>query len=168
MSVSDTFTLGKQPAAGESIQIPLGGDGILAPSSAYLVNVTLLGVAGGGFSRITIDKDPRYSHLVQYLVARTDRVTAADFRFVLIRAGNTGLDQVGTAPVTAVSGVELSTITWTPPPLFGITQMVTYIDNVDTETHVMQALVLNFKIGVEQMTPLPILLANLSRTNSLV
>lgn len=166
MAVSATLTLPGQPASGNSIFEPLGGDGTRAPLGCYQSSVAVAGDAGGGNATLTINFDPRYTNLCAWINLTVASAAAApDFQCRL--HGGTGtitpdVHVVGTMPHQAVETPNAAFL-WFPPPLYFIQlgQIRMSVLNVDvTETYTLITQIYCFHPEVTRITPLPLLQLN--------
>jgi len=176
MSVAATLTLPGQPASGTVVRTPLGGDGKTSPISADSFTVNLASDASAGSNSILVHTDPRFSCLTAHLQIRVASL-AANINFQLMCAPTvTGLMQItGTIVDIGLTGVNPGVL-WCPPGHIGSTDvtpssgtamfLLATIENTDTETLTFNALVFNFVKDVQQITPLPVLLASLPRGSS--
>lgn len=169
MSVAIVVTLPDQPSQGQTVYIPLGGDGRQAPLGCYFVTAEVDGDAGGGTASITINFDPRYTNLVAYCnFLITADAAAGDF---MIRLQGAATDTspprpqiVGTIPQVATTVTpENAAFLWYPPPVFfqGVGNARSTVPNVGVlETYKLQLEVLVFDIDIRRLTGLPLLMLN--------
>ena len=157
-----------QPASGKSTYIPLGGNGFLAPHSAYYVsNFKVDGDASAGTATLSIYTDPRYACLCSLVQAEGLSAAAdAEYHFSLWgKNDEITLTQVGTSPVIAFEGVWRRS--WSPPPLMDFERVSVNLSNIDaTEDYRLSAVIYNFDIAAPHKIPLPQLFASLPRSPS--
>lgn len=164
------------------IFIPLGGDGWVAPQSAYSVFLKRSGDASGGVINLECAMDPQYASLVQYLSFK-----AFD--------NNVGADQIDCRTALRVTkGAEVAQQThvyrgnsldsttyddfgfcgvWEPPGLmlssntlegFDLNPRLTVqMENNNLSELVMSARILNFNKRAREEVPLNVLLSALPR-----
>ncbi len=169
MAVSSSVTLPANPTAGETLYIPLGGDGRSAPLGCYFCRVDLAGDASGGGALITINFDQRYTNLVAYANLRIQADAAAgDFSMQVVATSAAAtadrVQIVGTIPqvATAVTG-DNGGFLWYPAPIFfqGRGSCLAQVPNVGAlETYKLTVEVLCFDIDIRRLTPLPLLMLN--------
>lgn len=169
MSVSTTVILPAQPAQGETVYTPLGGDGRSAPLGCYFCRAEIEGDAGSGTAAITIELDRRYTNLITYLNFQINVDAAAgDFMMRVMRdPSGTQPDRaqiVGTIPqVPTTLTQDNAAFLWYPPPVFfqGAGAGVASTLNVAaTETYMLTAEVLVFDVDIRRLAPLPWLMLN--------
>ncbi len=163
MSVAANVTIPAQPAVGTTDLQPLGGNGVTAPHSCYIVRVVLVGDASGGSAIVGINGHLKYTNLCAWMNLRIQADTAAgEFSSTISQAdGIAGPTIVGTIPgIAEASFTTNSTFLWYPPPLYfsGSGRWTAAYVNVDaTETYELEAQIYCFDIDVLRKAPLPIL-----------
>ncbi len=163
MSVSATLQLPSQPTLGELTYTPLGGDGLLAPFAAHVVNgFRVVGDASGGNATLEVLLDTRFCHIVAFVATQITQATSADAD-VRYSSGSSdrAATQVHGIVVPALSAlINAATIanTWNPAP-----QVLSGLDapnirlgfvNVDTDTYFLEALIYLFRLDVREKTPM--------------
>ncbi len=157
MSVAEAIALPAQPTIGAVVRIPLGGDGMNAPHSAYCVNFFgLTADASGGTGQLSITMDDRYCSLVGFAQGFIDGTSTDQVvRYQLTGEGTpTIVDNrtlLGHTSKTDVSGI------WYPPTwvLPGGNQVCTLrlvVDNVDGDDPSLTCVVYNFDIRARELT----------------
>lgn len=168
MSVTATIALPSQPATGLLEYIPLGGDGIQAPHGVYALEAALSSDGGGGTNTITVEMDPQYSTLVQYVTIAMGSSAAAQITFLQVR--NTVCDTydvnilnvwtsfngLGQAVVHPAGLILASTGSTTP-------QVISTAVNTDTETHTLRIRMYLFVKELRQYAPNWMTMFNLPR-----
>lgn len=159
MAINSAVTLPAQPAAGLTTFVPLGGTGTLSPLGYFLVELDLVGDAGGGNASLTINGDPRYTNQFAFVNLKIDVATAAA-EFVVSMRLNTAviLNQIqvnGTMPLIDITQ-PTSSFVWVPPPMLwetaGALSFVT--PNVAaTETYRLFTQVMVWDKNVTHQTP---------------
>jgi len=172
MSVTATIILPNQPAAGDVIYVPLGGDGWTSPMSLYEVNLQLANDASGGDTRLFVITDPRFEaviHRAEVVVA--SQAAQAEFTFNLNISAVAGRSPK--VPMNYQGEMDFSTLTgtgaafWDLPPHIDAQQIATTTDNVDaTELTILRAWIYNFHRDASRRVPLSILLASIPRSGS--
>lgn len=169
MSVSTTVTLPAQPAQGETIYTPLGGDGKSAPLGCYFCRAEIDGDAGGTTAAVTIAFDSRYTNLVAYMNMQINADAAAgDFMMRIMRSPSSVAPDraqiVGTIPQVGTTVTQdNASFLWFPPPIYfqGAGAAVASCLNVSaTETYLLTVEVLVFNIDIRRLAPLPLLMLN--------
>ena len=174
MSVSAQTALPAQPTTGSVALVPLGGDGWVAPHSAYTIEQTVTHDASGGSATNEIRFDPRYTQLLSYInCLQTSGADAVEVAFSVECSSNDRILVIKSLPLVAVSGLSTTnTGLWTPPAILcsaglGVAGDLPFfrvvVDNVDTETTIMRARVYNFDKRARERVPLPQLLGTLVR-----
>lgn len=168
MSVSDSFTLPAQPAAGLARYKPLGGNGYSAPHSEYFVSVNLAGDATGGLSTITITLDSRYEGIVVLCQSVGTTVSAAVESEIQMQRSFAGVNQRVRAQGLGIfdSNRNSSVYSWTPPLMLDPLVLQYTQANVDTDTHNAYLHVLNFNKRASEITPLSVLMQSLPRAEA--
>jgi len=166
VSVSENVILPAQPTLGLIEYVPLGGDGWVAPQSAFVCDVQVTGDGTGGSAAMTIFRDERFEHLIQFMSLESNITTAMEFRFDLARSVQTQIHNVGTSTVTAVVGAELACQIWTPPAMVDPIQFRARTDNADTFLNKFKCVIYNFNIRASEKVPLGVMFASLPRTSS--
>lgn len=168
MAKTETIDLPNQPAENGSIDfIPLGGNGLVAPHSAFYGSVNLVGNATGGLITITVNRDPRFEHVVAFLACDKLQEAAAGFRFSIGRPSTT-IHNEGVTKASGMSGDEFTSIIYAPVAMIDATHWVVRMTNVDTVEVRFKFLVYNFNIQASLKAPLPVLLASLPRAPTIV
>jgi len=172
VSITETITLPNQPAVGTLEYIPLAGDGLAAPQSAFFLDHQITGDASGGFIRWQVHRDGRFSHLLQFMSAESDSITAISYRFDIFRGANASTAQafhnVGTTGLSSVSGNVLAAQIWTPPAVIDPVKFELKLPNADGEEHKFKMLIYNFKVDASKRVPLNILFQSLIRSASAI
>lgn len=173
----DTF-LPATPAGGNLDVIPLAGNGVLAPHSAYAGHTVLTSDASGGNSRTRIRFDPRYTSLVTNVMVRATSVAAdpTTVSLVLVQSATFYWESLkSVALVPAITGTVNVLYTWSPPAMLVKGRRLTaagtmefpYLDlvapNVDTESFRLHFHMFLFDINVANMVPAQLLLDVLTR-----
>ncbi len=162
MSVSTAVTLPNQPSVGTTTIRPLGGDGYYAPQSYYLSDVSVVADASGGILTINTTLDPQFQSVVSLAHSRMDS-GAADrlVKFSIFPEGELfGFSVIGNMVLDSDVGQSLL---YSPPPVFPVSRIRATVDNVDTETFVLDLIVYNFKRDAFQKVPLNLLLDAIPR-----
>ncbi len=169
VSVSVSFSLPESNVAPSVVEyIPLHGDGYSAPHSAFYGNAQVVGDASGGTATMLVGKDERFSHLIQFLSPEVLAATAEPFEIRIGRSDKISYFVVGVMPVSTVLGSALSTTLYTPPPMIDPNSWAFETDNTTGVVNRLKFLVYNFKIDAHLKVPLPVLLASLPRSASLI
>ncbi len=174
MTVAETVTLPSQPASGSTTFLPLGGDGWTAPMSAYGVAINLAGDASGGNSTITLEFDPQYVSVLNYVSGGiVGSGVDLDVGLVL-RTGAENVTLSLLLPESLAGGILASnTVLWTPPLLLldpglsGVNLQFSSV-NVDGDSNFLNCRVYNFRRGVAQRTPLDKLIASMPRASGVI
>lgn len=174
MSVSLTHFLPDAVPAGSNVEfVPLGGNGITAPSSYYAVELVLAGDASGGDARIQLRGDPRFTHMPAYIVGQSQTPASdLDYEALIATTPADRFAQSGTMTRVDAGGVVRATIQIDCPPILmrpaprtsGITEpwIRLLVDNPTAASDIrLYCRLYNFHVNVAQLTPLPILVANL-------
>lgn len=152
-------------AGGVVHRTPLGGDGFVAPMAAYIVdNMLLTSSATGGASTIQVNMDERFCSLVAYVTVSMSQAIQVDIevRYRLDTAA------VSSPVATQVQNRDLLMIdwhtaeindVWTPVPVVmpgdGAGALVSAaVENLDTDTLRLSALIYLFDINVRNVTPM--------------
>lgn len=165
MAVTTAITLPDQPTIGNVVYQPLGGDGWTAPHSLFMVDVHSVGDASGGTNRATVNADPRFEMLVDFLMVQVTFATVIDFRFDIGRKNSSRALQCGET-VLDPSGA-LSARIWSPPAIIDPADIRVSGENVDTQVIQLKAMIYNFNVRASEKTPLSILLASVRRSSAL-
>lgn len=189
MSTQLQYSLPDDPPAGVTIEIvPLGGDGMSAPQSAYSVKAELAGDSSNGFIGIEVAFDPQYCALVQYLSWSWKPFTGSADQSGHVRAAvrNRKDGEVaqqnfyqGYFTGSGSSGEIVDTFghngTWNPPGILATydrtissfsdkPRLSVQCPNQGTSDElVLTARILNFDRRARELTPLSVLLASLPR-----
>ncbi len=165
MSVSDTFALNAQPAAGRSNLVPLGGNGIVAPQSMYEVQATLAGDGSGGTNSITITRDPRWQSIMTLANGNvTGAAAGIEVMFEMRNSDNGGPFARGfgnAVPIASIS--SLSTCVWNPPPIMTIDTWTLTTANTTGDSMFFNAWFYNFDVRILELSPMWKILMNLPR-----
>lgn len=159
MSVSATLNLPDQPAVGNVVFQPLGGNGTTAPLGSYLAEIGVVGDASGGNATVVLNGDPRYTNMFGWvnLVIAVD-AAASEFVASILRDINS-LEPppriVGTLPhvATTTSGVNAGLLWYPPAMLFDKNGTALFVTaNVAvTETYSIRAQIFCFNDNVERL-----------------
>lgn len=168
MAITELLTIPNQPNAGTLQYIALGGDGWVAPQSAWYMDMRITGDASGGRITATVSRDERFEHLVSFLRFQQASATAVDYIFELRRVAGIEIQQLGVAPVSGIGGVTLSTLLWSPPAVIDPVSWTLTVDNVDGELVRFGFMIYNFNIRASEKVPLDILLSSLIRSPSAI
>ncbi len=165
MSVSSDVTLPAQPAAGNTVWQPLGGDGTFSPHGCYISRNEIQGDASGGNATLRTTLDSRYTNLVAFVNARIQVDAAAgDFRLVVQPTlTEEGVEVVGTMPQISTGFAANASFLWYPPPLYhpGTGVVLCGYPNVGVgELYQLVIQVYTFNIDIRRLTPLPFLQGN--------
>lgn len=170
MSIFQSVVLPSQPVAGSLEYIPLGGDGLTAPQSAWFMDMQITGDATGGAIRAVVLRDDRFEHILQFMSVETDSATAVSYRMDIFRGAKASSAQafhnVGTTQLSSVTGHVLACQLWTPPAVIGPVQFEAKVPNVDTELFKFKLLIYNFQVDASKRVPLNILFQCLIRAAS--
>ncbi len=178
MSVAESIVLPAQPTSGQLFELPYGGDGLVAPHSAHVLNMSLTGDATGGTAIIRVHTDPRWCAVVSYALLRVSGLAAdAKYAFVLTPGpGTTVLQQQGDIDFANLAGVNDGRM-WMPPGVVGTTNVpqgptdpmniAAVVDNPGVaETLTLDLRVFNFHKDVKQYVPTQVILSSLPRGGS--
>lgn len=168
MSVQETVNLVDQPVAGNFEFVPLGGDGWIAPQSAYIGDMKATGDATAGDVRMKVLRDDRFEHLIQFLAGSSGQNSAQDYRFAIARRLGLNIHQIGTTKASGVTDEVLNSILWTPPPMIAPVEWTLTMDNTDTIAYDFKFVVYNFNIRATEKVPLNVLLSSLTRAGSAI
>lgn len=165
VSVSSTLDMPAQPASGELVIRPLGGDGYTSPQSYYLVNFDLDADGSGGTITLRINFDPQFQSVVSLIhckmtSAAADRQIRIDIFPVIWQAAGPKFSVSALAVQDADVGLDLL---YAPPPVFNVGRVGVLVDNVDTENLDLNMVIYNFKRDAFTKTPLNVILASLPR-----
>ena len=166
MSVSEAFQLPAQPNNAGTVSLrPLGGDGLTAPQSMYIISVAELdGDASAGTATISITLDPQYESLVQVLQFQIVGVAAAtDYRMRVRHQGGMSIFNQGQAPFSVDTTARVA---WNPSAIINADLIEFVTDNINGDTYRASAVVYNFRKQASELTPLSVLLASLPRAAS--
>ncbi len=169
MSVASSVTLPAQPTVGATVFRVLGGDGMFAPIGEYVVDMGIVGDAGGGVASLTVEGDPRFCNVFRWLnPAITASAAAADFSLQLLQTTSSieaPAVVTGTMPFIAAAISTLnSSLLHYPPIMFypGNGAVVFTTDNVGVlETYRLRLQCLVFDINAPQRVPLSWLMQNM-------
>lgn len=162
ISVTATFTMPDQPAAGTLDRIPLGGDGFTAPLAAYSIQGNRgTGDAGGGALFVQAIMDQRFVSLVAYATLQLQQATPGDVDIRMSIGGLRQPAQLLQEPIVATSSTmsaQTITKTWTPTPYLlpggGVQPDLLFtVANVLADVLSMDALIYLFDIRVRELTP---------------
>lgn len=160
--------LPEEPTPGALEYIPLAGDGWIAPQSAWYGNLAVVGDATGGTASMLVNRDFRFSHVIQFLTPEVVINTAQPYKVSIGRSGLISIHLVGMLKVSTVSGDATSSLTISPPPMINPDHWLFLTDNEDGISHRFKFLVYNFNIQAPLKVPLPQLLGSLPRAGSLI
>lgn len=158
MSVSETLTLPAQPPDGGSVvRVPLGGDGLQAPHSAYSVraaNITM--DASSGIATMDINLDDRFCSLVSFVTVVVDG-NASDQVVKFQISGASTPSIIDHVLLTGFGGVAESANVWYPPtwvlPGAGeVCDVRVIAANTDGDDMQVSLVVYNFDIRVRELT----------------
>lgn len=165
MSVAVTVSLPSADNTGILTYVPLGGDGYAAPQSLYEVGITLANDASGGTSIITLQTDPQYMSIITAVDSHHNSSLAAQNYVFALRTGVLStLTSILRFGATSILVGSLDMCGWSPPPLVRAVQVNVQSTNIDTESHILNAWIYNFRRDAAHKVPLNILLASLPRT----
>lgn len=166
MSVYEAVELPAQPSSGSSTYEGKGGNGLVAPMAAYYLNsFAVTGDATGGVAQVNVTCDPRYESMLAFIASKATGGTigaAVDCR-LQVTYDSFGWATHKTGGYSAIDSA--SRLSWSLDPAisFGITDFQVRFANVDAATFTLDAIVYVFKKNVQQLVPLPQLLASLPR-----
>ena len=172
MSVEEILDLPNQPSSGTVTYEPLGGDGVVAPMAAYYVNnFAITGDASGGDASLEVNCDERFACLCALMstAANGGSISAGVGCQLSMRHGDPppGILNIGiTRTGDYISPDNRSRVHWNPDPIFGPHQVSARWDNVNGANFLLDVVFYLFDKNVEQITPLPQLLACLPRSGS--
>lgn len=143
--------------------MPLGGDGFHSPQAAYVVSsFAVSGAVGGGNAILTVNMDPRFCALVNFVTVQIQQVASATVDVRMRVSGNQNPTFVDSGPVVAIDAdVSAITIarTWFPPPVIlggggeaASIEMRTI--NVDADIYLLEAYIYLFDIRARELTPM--------------
>lgn len=184
MTIQVQYTLPEEPPSGSAVEfIPLGGDGFVAPQSAYGFRIEANGDSSGGFIGAQVAFDPQFTSLVQYgsysaqfgsvgndfhtrmvLRARKDGEAAQVTYWHQADSGDdtTVIDQFGYCATWNPPGI-LSTQEFIPPAFNDRPRLGAFMPNASNATLVLTGRVLNFDRRAREEVPLNVLLSALPR-----
>jgi len=180
LSVVTSFELPNQPAVGSTVLQPLGGNGFTSPHSVYQIQSSLVSDASVGASNLYIRFDPRYVQVVANVLIAVNSGAAAITVNASIRGELGGRLQIRHSMADLpVSGLGATAqVSWTPEPMAvsassallatELPYIRATIDNVDTETLTIYALVYNFDKNARERVPLTDLFSFLTRTGGVI
>ncbi len=168
MSVAETITLPAQPATGDILYAPLGGDGWSAPMGMYMMNnVTLAGDVSGGTTSLTVEMDIQFESLIQMISLQIIGIAADQtYRMSIIRRRGGTIFNAGTAFFPGVSGDTSGYRTWNPSAILDAESLLARITNNDGDSLRINGLIYVFQKRASERVPLNILLASLPRAAS--
>ena len=172
MSVSASLTLPSQPTAGGTKFVPLAGNGLTAPQSAYAVSIQLTGDASGGTATVTLRPDPQYATIVSYVGWSTFATASQTGLQLSIVNGDETVTVLEQPPHAGVGGTNpQQALVWSPPlmvldPPQDDPRLVLVVPNEDGATFSATFRLYNFRKGVQNVTPLPLLVAALPRSTN--
>lgn len=167
VAVVSAFTLPAQPASGNAIFHPLGGDGWISPRGVYAVQDNLVNDASGGTGRTTVTFDPRFEGILTHCQALFRSFGGQrDVSFDLVQKPLAlGLRASAFGTSLLINNQTLQSLfTWTPPLLTGQGEVTITTDNTDGGTVHTNLWIYVFNIRVFEKTPLNVILASLPRT----
>ncbi len=157
MAVTETITLPAQPAAGSSVYVPLGGDGLTAPHSAYSIrSMAAVMDVSGGLAQVKVVLDDRFCSLVSFVTAHIENESTSQVVRFQISGSSTPsiIDNVTLLGFVAHS--DCSNVwyppTWVLPGSGQVCTLTVAADNVDGDTLSVSAVVYNFDIRVRELT----------------
>lgn len=164
MAVTLTVNLPDIPALGQSVYLPLGGDGTTAPMGCYVGEYVLAGDVSGGSASIVVNMDPRYTNLVAFIDGRALSAAAATDFYMEIApnqdatpANGPRVSIVGTMPHVAFIASGQADFLWYPPPMYyqqeGSIRLI--VPNVDSETYSITMECYVFVADIRRLTPIP-------------
>ncbi len=162
MAITQTVVLPAQPAAGDVVYVPLGGDGLTSPQSMYEFSIDQTGDASGGNATIEIDRDPRFEQLIDFLNVQAVVTTAVLWQINIRRDRLRAVVGGSTIP-----GVLTSHAMYSPPAIIDPFQWSMTIPNVDLQVSRLKGVVYNFNIQASEKVPLSILLASVRRSSNI-
>lgn len=168
LTITESFALPGQPAAGSNEFIPLGGNGFTAPQSAFLFDMQITGDASGGLVNFTINRDDRFEHIVSFLQIGSNNAAAIDYIMGISRKQGVTFQNVGKTKTSGVTGSDLAVIIWAPPPMIEPISWLAVVANTDLELFKFKGLVYNFNIRASEETPIAVLQASVPRSPSAV
>lgn len=166
MGIGQEFTLPNQPAAGSAVYLPLGGNGFLAPHSAYSIDMQITGDASGGGIAFRIDRDERFEHLIQSMMLQVDGSAAIQYKFEVFRHADSIFINAGTSSATTAANADGAYQLWTPPAMIDPSFWRLKVTNVDGVQVKFKCLIYNFNIEASKKIPLNLLLQNVPRSAS--
>lgn len=166
MAIGEDLTLPDQPAAGSVVFLPLGGNGFLAPHSAFSIDMQITGDASGGGIAFRINRDERFEHLIQSMMLQVDGSAAIQYKFEVFRENDSLFINGGTSSVTTASGGDGAYQLWTPPAMIDPSFWRLKVTNVDGVQVKFKCLIYNFNIEASKKIPLNVLLQNVPRSAS--
>lgn len=166
MALLEEITLPGQPGAGVTNYIPLGGNGFIAPQSAFIIDFRKTGDATGGATRLVVNRDPRFEHIIQTLSIESDNAATQPYRFDLFVTNDTAFHHVGTTSVSAVLTRLYNVQQWSPPQVIAPVKWQAAMDNIDGDVLRFKCIVYNFNIRASELIPLSEIFAALPRSPS--
>lgn len=171
MAVSETVSLPAQPTVGSSVFRPLGGNGYTAPQSMFIVDSFQTdGDGSGGLHSMLINSDVRFECVlaavsINYVGSSTDAplvctVKTQNVTGVTYRANFTLVNQA--------IGSNQARGLWTPPPIFGMTQLTVQTNNVDGDDMTVSAVIYNFNRRASELVSLDKLLSSIPSAGNFV
>ncbi len=165
MSVAISVTLPAQAALGNTIYVPLGGNGMSSPHGMYVVKgLAVTGDATGGTSTMTIIFDDRFCSMVGYasVVSANTVADPGSVRWVLTGTQTAQAFRAVEVPDSAVAGPVSDT--WLPPAVItpggpARAQLSVALQNEDTLLSQMYAQIFVYNINARQRVPTEYLVA---------
>jgi len=130
--------------------------------SYYLAEIKLDSDGSGGTITCNMTTDPQFQSIISLI--NVQMVSGAADRVVAVGLFTEQSDIILNISGTMVFNADVGQILlYSPPPLFPCRRIRAVVDNVDTETFELAALIYNFKRDAFQRTPLNVLTASLPR-----
>jgi len=168
VTVTATVTLPAQPTTGNTTYKVLGGNGWSAPHAVYYSLIQLAGDAGGGTNQTTIVFDQRFMNIVSFCemqLSGAGVVASTECEFQLITGVPPGAQfrarAFGNALFLTATGFDENLMTWNPPLLVDVEQILSTVENVDSSTQSFRAVIYCFQKRALEVVPLNIILAAL-------
>jgi len=172
VSVTEEVTLPAQPVSGQTKFVALAGNGWSAPQSAYAFQCTITGDASGGEAALTVRPDPQYAAIVSYSGMQSfNNAAAIGQLYRVVNGVETVVAQISPGH-EVYGGINPSSASvWSPPlmvldPPGDDPKIVLTMPNETGVTFAFCLRVYNFRKGVQNVTPLPVLVSALPRSVS--
>ena len=168
MSVVESVQLPGNPSTGNLVFEGLGGDGIIAPASAFFCNhFQITGDGTGGFAEMEICTDPRFDCLVAMCATEAAGGSISSEQPVLMEVEwDSGFSYGIVLTGGYMSSDAVSRANFSPDPIFEATKLRARWNNLNGATYSLSTIIYNFKKGVAQQSPLNLLVASLPRSAS--